>query len=538
MPNEIVYLTAAYGEKYVPFILTFLQSLANAREPESRAVVLWDFLPPHEVRILRSAFPWCDFIQSPITLTGISRKDVPLKVHFWCKGVEMFPHAQLRLMDSDTVVVKNFNDLVKGEYDILYTYKKELYPLNTGVMVVNNSPRAIYFFHLWLKGIAECLANRKALQEAVRKNGAVDQHVLAEWLGTPLPEAPKEVDIRGRKLTFKPAPCSELNETRSRSIGPEVRVIHYKGGWQPILVENKDFSQYRSRDLSLEMYRYWMSIYSNAASYSIKKLVMGECAKRKEKFRKFNFDFQIRGILHSEMLIVCALCEALGIEVIIESGRCRGQSTYLLAKYFADSDVKIESIEINRDQNALYCEQRLHPFSEKVNLLYGDCRTLLPGLLKKHRGRKLAILFDGPKGEPALEIFHQSVRSRNGNSVVAGFFHDTKKGVPFRSLYESGYKRAFFSDDEDFVEKFREIDKPCLPKDGDSITEHTWRPYMKGRRRMGSYGPTLCTVLPLYPEKVERGSRLYPAKLMLIKTRSVAGRLKRFLVRSIKNEPA
>lgn len=531
--KTIVYLTAVYGEKYLPMLMGFLHSLGQVREPESKTMVLWSQLPAHEIMILNKAYPWCEFIESPIILTGDYRRDIPFKVRLWSKALTMFPDAQVRFMDCDMVVTQSYGDVVEGDYDILFTAKNERVPLNTGMIVANSSPEATFFFQQWLEGIEKCAKDDDSLSEAVACNGSIDQHVLAQWLGSPPPQGISEVNVNGRTVRFKNVPCSVLNETNSKPITPEMRVIHYKAGWHPILLENKDFSKNRPEDTSLEMYNFWMDIFKRASTESLKKLVMDECAKRVERFRSFNFGYQIRGMLHSELLIVCSLCEAMGVEVLIESGRFRGQSTFVLANYFSDSDVKIESIEANRDENAAFCEQRLAPFKDKVMLNYGDCPVLLPQILRKHNNRRIAILFDGPKGERALHIFDEALRSQNGSNIIAGFFHDARRDSRSREIYEKHYERAFFSDDEEYIETFRELDKPCLPT-SDPVSPHAWSPYMKGDIKIESYGPTLFTCLPLFQEKIPPELSTPPFKRFLRKGRSFAGRIKRFIIRRLR----
>ena len=53
--------------------------------------------------------------------------------------------------------------------------------------------------------------------------------------------------------------------------------------------------------------------------------------------------YEARGILHSEMALIIEACRRHDIKVMIESGRARAQSTYILAKYLPD--VEIHSIE-------------------------------------------------------------------------------------------------------------------------------------------------------------------------------------------------
>ena len=527
MQKQIVYLTSIYGEKYLPFLLVFLKTLEQHREPESSVVVLWNHLPDHEIKYLVEAFPKVRFNRVQIELTGEPKKDVPLKIQLWRRGIEMFPEAQVRLLDCDTLFLKNIGDLVGGTYDILYTYKDEKFKLNTGVMIVNNSVKTIEFFRLWLERIEDTVRDKRKLLKSIEQSGAVDQHVLFQWLGNSIGDLEKEIRVENISLLFKGVPCSQLNETRSCDITDEASVVHYKGGWQPILLENQPFNEYRPQDISQYMYDCWMDCFVKAARQSMKDVVVGLCKQKKNRLLSFDFDFQPRGILHSEMLIVCALCESFNVDVIIESGRFLGQSTYLLAKYFENSAVVIESIERNRDKNAEFCERRLQGFHGRVNLLYGDCLNLLPKLLKKHAGEKTAVLLDGPKGQMALNLFKESLKYRQGKNVVLGFFHDTRKDAPYRDLFESSFKRVFFSDDPEYVEIFRDLDKNCILQTKAEISPHSWQPYMKGNQRIESYGPTLCAVMPLPVERLGRKSLSYQAFLVYQKMRSTAGAIKR-----------
>ena len=66
--------------------------------------------------------------------------------------------------------------------------------------------------------------------------------------------------------------------------------------------------------------------------------------------------YEHRGIIHSEMALIIHICRRLGVEVVIESGRARGQSTRLLSRYLPDA--RIYSVEKRHDADAIYGAQR------------------------------------------------------------------------------------------------------------------------------------------------------------------------------------
>lgn len=224
---------------------------------------------------------------------------------------------------------------------------------------------------------------------------------------------------------------------------------------------------------------------------NIKKFTMAESRKRRDSFENIVGNFEDRGILNSEMLAVCAVSEGLGVEVFIESGRWRGQSTEMLSKYFEGKPVIIESIEVFRDENALYVERKMKS-RKNVRLRYGDANRVVPWLAKKYAGKKIAVLFDGPKGGPAIDIFRLSLARTS--SIVAGFFHDMRRPTEdmpnvSRREMEDAFPNSFYTDDEDFVREFGALDENCQVA--------LWRPYSIDGRKIGSYGPTIGLTLPV-----------------------------------------
>lgn len=222
-----------------------------------------------------------------------------------------------------------------------------------------------------------------------------------------------------------------------------------------------------------------------------KEKIIGFCQKNKEPFEKIISNFEDRGILNSEMLLVCSISKELDLDILIESGRYRGQSTRILSKFFDGYKTKIESIEIFRDDNAKHVESILGQ-SRNIKLHYGDAHHLVPKIIKKNRNKKIGILFDGPKGKRAINIAKYAISLGKENILVI-FFHDTRKPTREkpnleRENVEKSFSNYFFTDDSEFLEKFSDLDKNCISE--------KWKPGLINRKSIGSYGPTIGMVLP------------------------------------------
>src|SRR5437870_6547619 len=88
------------------------------------------------------------------------------------------------------------------------------------------------------------------------------------------------------------------------------------------------------------------------------------------------------GIWESEMFLFYAAVQPCAPKQILESGRARGKSTFILARCFPDA--RIISVEFeSHSPNVAAAEAKLKPCSN-VELLYGDSRKILPQRLQSN----------------------------------------------------------------------------------------------------------------------------------------------------------
>jgi hypothetical protein len=197
--------------------------------------------------------------------------------------------------------------------------------------------------------------------------------------------------------------------------------------------------------------------------------------------------YEPRGILHSEMALIIHTCRAYGVEVVIESGRARGQSTYMLATYLPDTE--IHSVELRGSADEEFACERLKDFAN-VALYSGDGRGSLPLLAASEAGgRRTAILCDGPKGAAAVEVLKDCFRMSH---VRVGFVHDMRRldhGQPsmHRAAALAAFPAAKFSDEPAIVASSSWMDANILASGGPCGPAH--------EAEFGSYGPTIGVFL-------------------------------------------
>lgn len=494
----MTFITSIYGNDYVLLLTVCLDSLLKAH-PNDSVIVMWDDVSETEIKLLKHRFSAVEFLEKEKNICySDPRKRIPLKLRFWadvCRSSRKDDF--LCFLDCDTVILKNINQYLDGDFDFLYTWKEEKFPINVGVVIVRNSEKINKFIELWLKYTEDILNSSELLRFACDKFGSADQKSLIDLMNLKSYKDGGEHTFDFGTIRFKGVTCAELNQTNSVPINYGSSILHYKGGWRPILLGESGYGRFRDQKTSMEMHKFWENSYSEIIDGTIKDFVIEAAEKHIRLVDWQEIDFEERGILHSEMLAVIAMIKELNIDMVIESGRARGQSTMILANAFKGEGLPIFSIDREENKDTKFASLALSRYSF-VKLIFGDSNILIPRLIRRFPEKKIAVLFDGPKGKEAFRLFSK-ILPLNKN-VIVGFFHDCRKSFKrminsSRSEIHSYFERIFFTDDDNYIAKFNHIDENCKTQEKD-ISVNSWRPYRKGWEKIGSYGPTLAVVIP------------------------------------------
>jgi hypothetical protein len=193
--------------------------------------------------------------------------------------------------------------------------------------------------------------------------------------------------------------------------------------------------------------------------------------------------YENRGILHSEIALVIHACRRHGIERVIESGRARAQSTYMLAKYMPD--VEIHSVEARNDPDAQFGRERVAGMDNVTLYDNTDGALALPAMCRQWDDIPTAVLCDGPKGIHAVAVVQKCFKFPH---VRAGFIHDMRRldhgqPSPFRAAAEAVFAKHKFSDDPAFIAGSSWMDANVVAAGGPCGPQH--------EAEFGSYGPTI-----------------------------------------------
>ncbi len=226
-----------------------------------------------------------------------------------------------------------------------------------------------------------------------------------------------------------------------------------------------------------------------------------------DTFKAFIKDvpYEAKGMIFSEMFFIFATMAGYLPRQILESGRARAQSTYLLGRCFPEC--RIISIEHRADSpDVAIAEKRLKSLPN-VSPLFGDARVALPALMLPGD----AVLIDGPKRFRALRLTLELIKTGKPACV---FIHDCYQGSVERHFLELHIPEAHYSDHPGFVEQYSFLDQLCWETIQNEGVD-SWQPHFFGAARQKSYGPTLACL----PGRLSRSasSLLRHLKFMEIK---------------------
>jgi hypothetical protein len=274
------FAVASYGTRHLGMLLAHLRSVEKTHR-EARQSVYWQDIPAPMIEVLKTTFPKVEWIQTAFDFAADPLQRISSKVLCWARAAE--EHAGERALvfcDSDTLVRRDLTSFFTADdADVIFTAKPENVPLNSGVMLARGGPAASAFFRAWRDGT---LAILRAPEQFARANdptqpyGGTDQMSLFQLLGYTRDRSTYTLSCQDSgalapiSVRLRAEPCALLNETNSRPLrgsGDEVHIIHYKGGWQRILLDGRPFSRFRPRRVSWEMFSFFMETFLEALEW-------------------------------------------------------------------------------------------------------------------------------------------------------------------------------------------------------------------------------------------------------------------------------
>lgn len=170
-------------------------------------------------------------------------------------------------------------------------------------------------------------------------------------------------------------------------------------------------------------------------------------------------------ILPCEMAFFLAACDVLSVKAVIESGRQDGYSTEIFGHWARARGAEITSIDLEEDEpRAQRCRARLAGLP--LNLVKGNAFVEVGRAVERMRGRRTAVLIDGPKGFAAMSLMAATLE----NHVELLALHNIAEGTVWRDWV----RRWGGSFHEDMIgaggpkwAELRRREAECVPAVGD-----------------------------------------------------------------------
>lgn len=181
----------------------------------------------------------------------------------------------------------------------------------------------------------------------------------------------------------------------------------------------------------------------------------------------------------SSALGFCALCNYYDCDIIIDSGTGKyGLSTEIFAKCFPSK--RVITIDTHSYyNNEIFIKNRLKQY-KNIEFVNGLSENEIPNILHSNNDKKIAIMYDGPKGQQAYELF--KINRQNKNVLFAGFDdcgECNKYTINSYKFMKSTNEVLYWSDEDWYYEKYGYLDKNryFVNDNNDSPTFYENHPY-------------------------------------------------------------
>lgn len=265
----MVYIIANYGENHLGFLFTSIYSIQK-NAPNSEIYVFWQDINSEVFELSKKVFSKVHFVNTSFDIKGNKIVRISSKTLIWHYAANYLfklGYENACFLDSDTLLIKDISHLYSDNFDIGFSIKDNVWPLNTGVLLVKLSEKTVDFFKRWQKLTVEILTDPKLYNQANLKEypyGGSDQMSFYKMI-----DFNKKIRIFNSEDTIcKGFDSNIFNQTDSKELNDGNHIIHYKGGWQSVLLHGKTF-KYRPLEDSLPQLNLFIKNYLETKQFFV-----------------------------------------------------------------------------------------------------------------------------------------------------------------------------------------------------------------------------------------------------------------------------
>jgi hypothetical protein len=170
-----------------------------------------------------------------------------------------------------------------------------------------------------------------------------------------------------------------------------------------------------------------------------------------------NETYMPKGIYFSGLFAFCALCKHYNIDTIIDSGTGKyGFSCKIFAKLFPTAH--IYTIDTHELYNNLDGIKSILYGHNNITFITGYSQDVIPNVMNTLTNKRVAIMYDGPKGKNAHLI--QLALSKYNNILFTGY-DDCGNNMYTRDSHNYMLKQQYlaFSDGDWFYDRYGFVDR-------------------------------------------------------------------------------
>ena len=264
----MTFVVALYGGRHLGMLLTHLHSIRHTH-PQAQVEVYFQDTPAAQMEALQRGFPEVTFVRTHFDFASDRILRISSKTLAWEMAAQRQPEGEpVCFLDVDTLVYRPLEHFfTQYSADVIFTWRESGFELNTGVLLGRAGPVLRAFFAAWRAETMAILRDSPRLAQANDARlpyGASDQMALHQMLQFTPGQREYVREIDGHTVRFYGEHTDVLNETRSTPLTEQTHVLHFKGGWQPILLDGWPFTAHRPRAACQPMYRLYLQTFTDA----------------------------------------------------------------------------------------------------------------------------------------------------------------------------------------------------------------------------------------------------------------------------------
>lgn len=235
--NNITFITAIFGERYMPFLLPHIYAIKEVY-PDAKNLVYHSRINKRLLTFLQK-FNNVELIEME-TKDSSKHDSLNDRMVAWEMGAKRTEGRAVPI-DVDIILIKPIDHFFKE--DIVYTYRENhQFPLNLGILLLNNGSTA-YEFMKELRISTYNTFHSPNMQAARDIYGSCDQKAMFDLHGA-------------KKYKTNGVSCKLLNEVDC-NLNDNTHALHYKTSWHSMILDGQPWNK---NPVCQKAYDYWRQL--------------------------------------------------------------------------------------------------------------------------------------------------------------------------------------------------------------------------------------------------------------------------------------